>query len=160
MHPSDVDNGLAAVRIFATNDRVNQLVIAKLDPAAWQAKPPGKVRSIAAIFCHMHNVRAKWIRLSTPQLKVPAQLKRSDCTMQQASAALAESAVRCGEMLAVAREFRRDGWAKPWPVGPEMLCYMIAHEAHHRGQVCLLAHQLGYRLPDEVTAGMWSWERM
>jgi uncharacterized damage-inducible protein DinB len=29
---------------------------------------------------------------------------------------------------------------------PEMLCYMLAHEAHHRGQVCMLAHQLGFPL--------------
>jgi uncharacterized damage-inducible protein DinB len=58
------------------------------------------------------------------------------------------------------KKFRRDGWARPWPVGVEMLCYMIAHEAHHRGQVCMLAHQLGYPLPKEVTSGMWNWEKL
>jgi len=53
-------------------------------------------------------------------------------------AGLAESAARCGEMLAEALggggridKFRRDGWAPPWPVGPEMLCYMLSHEPHH-----------------------------
>ena len=46
-------------------------------------------------------------------------------------------------------KFRRDGWARPWPVGPEMLCYMLAHEAHHRGQVSMLAHQLGFPLPNQ-----------
>jgi hypothetical protein len=56
--------------------------------------------------------------------------------------------------------FRRDGWAQPWPVGPEMLCYMLAHEAHHRGQVCMLAHQLGFPLANEVTSGMWNWEKV
>jgi uncharacterized damage-inducible protein DinB len=159
MHTPDLDNGLA-VRIFVANEHVNQLLLARLDPAVWQAKPPGRVRTIAAIFTHMHNVRTKWIRLSAPQLRIPAPLRQGECTVELASAALAESAERCGEMLVEAREFRRDGWAAPWPAGPEMLCYMIAHEAHHRGQVCLLAHQLGYRLPDEVTAGMWSWERL
>jgi len=41
---------------------MNQILIEHLDPAAWRAKPPGKnkVRSIAAIFTHMHNVRTKW----------------------------------------------------------------------------------------------------
>jgi len=38
-------------------------------------------------------------------------------------------------------KFRRDGWAPALAVGPEMLCYMLSHEAHHRGQVCILAHQ-------------------
>ena len=57
-------------------------------------------------------------------------------------------------------KFHRDGWAKPWPVGPEMLCYMLAHEAHHRGQVCMLAHQLGFPLKIEVMAGIWNWEKL
>ncbi len=129
--------GRAAVRIFAANDRMNQLLIERLDPSVWGAKPPGKVRTIAAIFTHMHNVRTKWIRLTAPHLKVPSQLNRVHCTPQQARAGLAESAARCAEMLAEAlgggegrvEKFHRDGWAKPWPVGPEMLCYMLSHEA-------------------------------
>src|SRR6202050_1857737 len=94
--------GRAAVRIFAANDRINQVLIEHLDPAAWRAKPPGKARTIAAIFPHLHNVRTKWVRLTAPHLKVPAQLNRSHCTPQQARAGLAESAVRCAEMLAEA----------------------------------------------------------
>jgi uncharacterized damage-inducible protein DinB len=163
---------LAAVRIFATNERQNQILIEKLDPAAWRTTPPGKVRTIAAIFTHMHNVRAKWIRLSAPHLGVPPQLNRAQCTPRQARAALAKSAVLCGRMLADAldsdeggdggrvKEFRRDGWARPWPAGPEMLCYMISHEAHHRGQVCMLAHQLGFPLPGKATSALWSWEKL
>ena len=56
------------------------------------------------------------------------------------------------------RKFQRDGWGSPWPVGVEMLCYMLSHEAHHRGQVCLLAHQLGFPLPKNVVNGMWNWQ--
>jgi uncharacterized damage-inducible protein DinB len=159
--------GRAAVRIFAVNDRINQVLIERLDPAAWRAKPPGKVRTIAAIFTHMHNARTKWIRLTAPHVKVPPQLNRATCTPQQARAGLAESAARCTEMLAEAlggggriEKFHRDGWGAPWPVGVEMLCYMLSHEAHHRGQVCMLAHQLGFPLPTAVTSGMWNWEKL
>jgi uncharacterized damage-inducible protein DinB len=160
--------GRAAAEVFAVNERINQMLIEHLDPAAWRAKTPGNVRTIAAIFTHMHNVRTKWVRLTAPHLKAPRQLDRAHCTPQQASKGLAESAARCEEMLAGAlngsdgriEQFLRDGWARPWPVGPEMLCYMVAHEAHHRGQVCLLAHQLGFKLPDAVTGAMWSWERL
>jgi uncharacterized damage-inducible protein DinB len=160
--------GRAAVQIFATNERMNQILIDHLEPAAWRGKPPGKVRTIAAIFTHMHNVRTKWIRLTAPHLGVPAQLKQAQCTPEQARAGLAESAARCSEMLAEAfgseggriETFLRDGWAQPWPVGPEMLCYMVSHEAHHRGQVCMLAHQLGFPLPTEVMSGIWKWEKL
>ncbi len=160
--------GRAAVQIFAANDRINQMLIEDLNPAAWRAKPPGKDRTIAAIFTHIHNVRSKWVRLTAPHLKVPPQLDRAHCTPKQARAGLAESATCCAKMLAEAlggsggrvEKFLRDGWARPWPVGPEMLCYMISHEAHHRGQVCMLAHQLGFPLPIQVTSGIWNWEKL
>jgi uncharacterized damage-inducible protein DinB len=160
--------GRSAIQIFAANERMNQMLIEHLDPRAWNAKPPGKTRPIAAIFTHMHNVRTKWVRLTAGHLKVPRQLQRTKCTPQQARAGLAESAARCEAMLAEAlggsgvriEEFHRDGWAKPWPVGVEMLCYMLSHEAHHRGQVCMLAHQLGFPLPIAVGSGLWNWEKL
>jgi uncharacterized damage-inducible protein DinB len=158
----------SAAHIFAANDRMNQRLIEHLDPAAWKANPPGNVRTIAAIFTHIHNVRTKWIRLTAPHLGVPPLLNRAHCTPQQARAALAESAVRCVQILAEALgdgqgridTFRRDGWAPPMPVGPEMLCYMLAHEAHHRGQVCMLAHQLGFQFPHAIADGIWNWEKL
>jgi uncharacterized damage-inducible protein DinB len=159
--------GRAAARIFAANERMNQMILEHLDPAAWKAKPPGKARSIAAVFTHVHNVRTKWVRLTAPHLKVPRQLQRSHCTLKQARAGFAESAARCEEMLAEAlngsgrvAKFVRDGWARPWPAGPEMLCYMLCHEAHHRGQVLMLAHQMGFPLPQKVMYGIWDWERL
>ena len=160
--------GQTAAKIFAANERMNQMILEQLNPAAWNAKPPGKARSIAAIFTHVHNVRTKWVRLTAPNLKVPRQLDRAHCTPKQARVGLAESAARCEEMLAEAlggsggriQKFVRDGWARPWPVGPEMLCYMLAHEAHHRGQVLMLAHQLGHPLPKPVMYGIWNWEKL
>ena len=63
---------------YAVNDRLNQLILDHLDPRAWRAKPPGSnARTIAAIFAHMHNIRRKWLRLSAPHLKLPAQLDRT-----------------------------------------------------------------------------------
>ncbi len=160
--------GSAAARIFTANDRMNQVLIEHLDPAAWQAKPPGKARTIAAIFTHVHNIRCKWVRLTAQHLTVPRQLNRAHATPPQTREGLAESAARCAEMLAEAlggsggrvEKFRRDDWAKPWPVGVEMLCYMLAHEAHHRGQVCMLAQQLGFPLAKNVTLGIWNWEKL
>jgi uncharacterized damage-inducible protein DinB len=160
--------GRPAVQTFAANDRINQVLIENLDPAAWTAKPPGKARTIAAIFTHMHNVRTKWVRLTAPHLKAPTQLNRAHCTPQQAAAALSESAARCMEMLHDAldddrgplKEFRSDSWHRPMPVGLEMLSYMLSHEAHHRGQVCLLVRQLGFPLPKEIGYGIWNWQKL
>jgi len=153
---------------YAVNDRINQLILEHLDPRAWRAKPPNRNgRTIAAIFAHMHNVRRKWLRLSAPHLKLPAQLDRTRCTPRQAAVALAESASRCSQMITEAlggtgttKQFLRDGWAKPWPAGAAMCAYMITHDAHHRGQISMLAHQLGFSLPVKARAGMWNWEKL
>jgi uncharacterized damage-inducible protein DinB len=159
----------ALVESYALNERMNQVVLEHLDPAVWRAKLNGsRGRTVAAIFSHVHNIRRKWIRLSAPHLKLPAPLDRSGCSQKQASAALTESAARCCEMITEAlaqpvgrvKTFHRDGWAKPWPAGAAMVAYMISHDAHHRGQVCMLAHQLGFPLPVNSMAGMWAWERL
>jgi len=164
---SDLCQGL--IETVAVNDRINQLILENLAPQAWTAKPPGRnARTIAAIFVHMHNVRRKWIRLSAPHMRLPAQLDRTHCTQRQAQAALAESAKLCATMVGEAlvgredrvRHFVRDGWGRPWPAGAVMVVYMISHEAHHRGQVCMLAHQLGFPLPIKSRSDMWVWEKL
>jgi uncharacterized damage-inducible protein DinB len=168
-----VDLRQVLVETYAVNERMNQLLLEHLDPAAWRAQlTGGKGRTIAAIFVHVHNVRRKWLRLSAPHLKLPAPLDRTSCTQKQARAALLESGARCSEMLSEAlsgsqtrspgqvETFHRDGWARPWPAGASMLAYMISHDAHHRGQVCMLAHQLGFPLPAKAGAGIWAWERL
>src|SRR5215475_6291078 len=162
------DIRVVLVECFAVNDAQNQLILTHLHPAAWRAKPPGNARPIAAIFTHIHNIRRKWLRLSAPQFKLPAQLDRTRCTQKQARAALAQSARLCAKMLGEAlvnpngrvERFHRDGWARPWPAGAAMVAYMLSHEAHHRGQICMLAHQLGFPLPNKVGYGIWTWERL
>jgi uncharacterized damage-inducible protein DinB len=162
----DLRQGMQATH--AVNDCLNQLLLEHLDPRAWRAQLPGNNgRTIAAIFAHIHNIRCKWLRLSASHLKLPARLDRTRCTQKQAAKALAASAALCSQMLAEAlapggrvKKFRRDGWAQPWTPGAAMFAYMIAHEAHHRGQVCMLAHQLGFRLPDKAAYKIWGWERL
>jgi uncharacterized damage-inducible protein DinB len=46
----------------------------------------------------------------------------------------------------------------PLDVG-HVLTYFVAHEGHHRGQIVMLARQLGYRLPVEVTGGLWHFSK-
>src|ERR1700736_3129996 len=129
-----VDLCQVLVESYTVNERMNQIMLEQLDPAAWRAKLPGsKGRTIAAIVSHVHNIRRKWLRLSAPHLKLPPALDRASCTQKQARIALLESGARCSEMLEEAlvekriETFHRDGCAKPWPAGAAMAVYMINH---------------------------------
>ncbi len=156
---------------YACNDAMNQLILSLLDPRAWRAQPPGQKgngRTIAAIFSHLHNVRCKWLRRTAPHLKRLSQLDPDRCTMKQAAAAHRKSAAQCLRMLSDAlsaattrrvAKFSRDGWAPTWPAGGAMFAYMFSHEAHHRGQILMLAHQLGYRT-HKAMYGIWQWEKL
>ena len=80
--------------------------------------------------------------------------------MKQAAAAHTKSARQCLRMLTDAlsdqpkrkvTKFSR-GFLRKWAVGGTMFAYMFSHEAHHRGQILMLAHRLGYRFPDTAMA--------
>ena len=158
---------------YAVNNAMNQLLLAYLDLRAWRAQLPGAKgnggRTIAAIFAHLHNSRLVWLKNSAPHLRCPAPLDPYRCTMKQAAAAHTRSAEQCLRMLTEAlsgdpqrkvKKFSRGSWARVWPSGASMFAYMFSHEAHHRGQILMLAHELGYRLPAKAWGGIWQWYKL
>jgi len=159
--PSDFRQAL--LETYVVSERMNQMVLDRLDPRAWTAKPAGRNRrTIPAIFAHMHHARRKWLRLSAPEIKLPAELDPRRCTRRQVQVALARSARDCSKMLRTAltpggsvNYFQRDGWSRHWPPGAAMFVYMIMHDTHHRGQICMLAHQLGFPINGSHQIGMW-----
>jgi uncharacterized damage-inducible protein DinB len=147
----------ALLTSFDTNDRINRYMIENLPAEAWRAEPPeGKGRTIAAIVAHAHNVRVMWLKAAAKGSKIPEQLDRTSVTPVQATKALEQSRAALSAVLKSALE--SDGRIKgfrPDVVG--FFGYLIAHDAHHRGQVCMLARQVGHPLPQKAMFGMWEW---
>jgi len=141
---------------FNTNNRINQDLIDNLPPASWKAKSAeGKRRTIAAIVAHMHNVRVMWLKAAKAE-EIPAQLDRASVTPGQAIRALESS--RHALSVVISRALERDGRVKGFrPDVAGFLGYLIAHDAHHRGQIAMLARQLGHPLPQKAMFGMWEW---
>ena len=56
------------------------------------------------------------------------------------------------------RAFNSDGRVKNFrPDAAGFFAYLIAHDAHHRGQIAMLARQLDHALPQKINFGMWEW---
>ncbi len=147
----------ALLTAFDTNDRINQYLIDNLPAEAWRAEPPeGKGRTIAAMVAHIHNVRVMWLKAAAKGSEIPEQLDRSNVTPTQASKALEQSR---GALAAVLKSsLEQDGRVKGFkPDVAGFFGYLIAHDSHHRGQICMLARQVGHALPQKAMFGMWEW---
>ena|SRR5258708_1411209 len=146
----------ALLNAFNMNNRINHYLIENLPPDAWKAKPAdGKGRSIAAIVAHMHNVRVMWLK-ATKYEEVPPQLDRATVTPAQALRGLEGSCQALSIVLG--RAIAGDGRIRNFrPDVAGFFGYLIAHDAHHRGQITMLARQVGHPLPQKAMFGMWEW---
>jgi uncharacterized damage-inducible protein DinB len=152
--PFVATDALAAA--FATNNRINGYLIQNLPDAAWRAAPPGgKGRDVASIAAHIHNVRLMWLK-ATGAAKLPAKLDPAGVTKSQAIRALDESWRALDDLLR--RSLAGDGRIKGFkPDAASFFAYLVAHDAHHRGQMAMLARQAGHPLPQGAMFGLWEW---
>jgi len=145
----------ALLRAYDTNDRINQYLLEHLSDEAWTAEPPGgKGRGVSAIAAHMHNVRLMWLK-AVKAADLPAQLERT-ATRVEAAAAFARSRDALARVLADA--LAGDGRVKGFrPDVAGFFAYLVAHDAHHRGQITMLARQVGHPISQKAMFGMWEW---
>jgi uncharacterized damage-inducible protein DinB len=150
------DLGAALLHAFDTNDRINQYLLAHLPPGAWTAAPPGgKGRTVAAIVAHVHNVRLMWLK-AVGAAALPAPLDKATVTVAEAAAALEASRAALAAVLAAS--LAGGGRVKGFkPDVASFFGYLVAHDAHHRGQIAQLARQAGHPLPQAAMFGMWEW---
>ena len=164
--PGQVDFVDSLIAAWRTNNRVTTYLVERLPAALWSETVPGSPRqTVRTIAAHIHNARCSWIRSlgATHGVPTPRRVDRRRVGAPELVRALSRSStgiVRLIE-LGAAR-----GGAVPratWQNFPtdlaHFLSYFVAHEAHHRGQLILLARQLGHRLPASVTSGVWQWKR-
>lgn len=145
----------ALLSAFDINDRINHYLIENLPESAWRAEPPdGKGRDVASIVAHMHNVRVMWLKATKG--KISGQLDRHTVTPAQAQKALEQSRAALNEVLKASLD--DDGRIKGFrPDVAAFFGYLVAHDAHHRGQIAMLARQVGHPIPQKATFGMWEW---
>jgi uncharacterized damage-inducible protein DinB len=143
---------------FEINERVNQKLIESLTDAAWRAATPtGKGRTIAGIACHIHNVRLMWLAAADKSMKLPAKLDDEKTSRGEAMEALGHSA---GMMRKLLEKGLNDPAGRVPNFKPNAVAftgYLIAHDAHHRGQIAMLAHQLNMAVPSKVSFSLWEW---
>ena len=165
--PATSDLTASLLAAWRTNHRVTVFLVRHLPAAIWAAPLPGAPRkTIQMLAGHLHNARCMWLKsLGRPLgIAAPPGVDRRRVGRRELVAALNESGrgieallelgCRSGGEVPATRAY---AWRNlPLDVG-HVLAYFVAHEGHHRGQIVLVARQLGSRLPAAVTAGLWQW---
>jgi uncharacterized damage-inducible protein DinB len=146
------------VQSFAINEQANQLLLNNLSDQAWQAESPtGKGRTIADVAAHIHHVRLMWLSAADKTARIPAKLEPGKATRGQVQSALNASAAAMQKLLEKALE---DPAGKVPNFKPDVVSfvgYLIAHDSHHRGQMAMLARQVGHPLSAKAGFGLWEW---
>ena len=167
--PATGDLAESILPAWRTNHRVTVFLVRHLPTAVWNARVPGAPRkTIRMLAGHLHNSRCMWLKtLGRPHgVPVPSAVDRRKVSRRQLIAALNRSSrsieallrlgCRCGGEVPASPSY---AWRNlPLDVG-HLLTYFVAHEGHHRGQIVLVARQIGSRLPAAVTAGLWQWTK-
>jgi uncharacterized damage-inducible protein DinB len=146
------------VETFVINEKANQLLLSHVPDAAWQALPPsGKGRSIGAIAAHIHHVRLMWLSAAYKNGKQPGKLDPDKATRAQVQSSLKASADAICGLIEKALD---DPAGKVPHFKPDVVAfvgYLIAHDSHHRGQITMLARQVGHSVPTQTGFGLWEW---
>ncbi len=166
----EVSLGDRILTAWSTNAEVTRAFVSRLPPEIWKSPIPGLPRrTVGSLAAHLHNARRMWIRtIGEPHGgEVPANVDLRRVTCAQLVRALSVSARGIEDVLrfglaheGVVPPTPRYVWRNlPLDVG-HILSYFVSHESHHRGQLVLIARQLGHRVPNNVRDDLWQWSRI
>jgi uncharacterized damage-inducible protein DinB len=164
---SELEEGVLSA--WRTNSRVTAYLVERIPAALWDAPIPGAPRrTVRMIAGHLHNCRCSWLKTLGREhgIATPASVDRHKVARQELLSALRKSSkgieallelgLAAGGQVPASKAYV---WRNlPLDV-PHVLTYFVAHEGHHRGQIVMLARQLGHRLGSDVTGGLWDWAK-
>jgi len=147
----------AFIETWEISHRMNEFLLSGIKEEHFNDKSLSKGRTVGEQFAHINNVRLMWVKVAAPELMPSLQKieKENPITKKILLDAFEKSTNAISEILKKGIETGKVKGFKPHPEA--FLGYMIAHEAHHRGQIILALKENGHMPDQKILYGIWEW---
>jgi uncharacterized damage-inducible protein DinB len=143
---------------FAINNRVNLYLLEAIQEAHLaDVYPVARGRCVGKQWAHLHDVRLMWLKAAAPGSMNGMQKLEESASLSKT--ALSKALIQSGKAIELlfdqaAGTGKIKGF-KPHPTA--FLGYLLAHEAHHRGQIMVILKQNGHMVDKKIQFGIWEW---
>lgn len=146
----------AVQEAWQVNDRVNNILLDHLEPEMLQAPTPGGGWSVLQQLAHMAEAKKFWDALLNEEQVGTLPSLFEGVNAETNLVQLKDVFRQTSKVTLELAKGTTDLGNFPYASVDSYLIHLIAHDAHHRGQILLALKTAGYLLPDEgVFWGPW-----
>jgi uncharacterized damage-inducible protein DinB len=145
------------IETWQIHNRIHLYLLDAIATESLTDQAASKGRTVGEQFAHIHNVRLMWLKSAAPELLESLLKLEKDMmlTVSDLKTHLSQSSEAIEKVINWGLETGKVKGFKPHPTA--FVGYLIAHEAHHRGQITLSLKQSGHPIDKKTQFGLWEW---
>jgi uncharacterized damage-inducible protein DinB len=153
----NVSEGL--VEAWQVQHRVNLKLLDLVGEEKLKSTYSKRIRDVAKVFSHIHNLRILWMEGLDMMPEGVRKIDKSAVPKVDAIREALNASSKGVEAMII--KLVEKGEVPSFKRSPTtFVSYLIAHEAHHRGQIIAAMRVSGHPLSESEIHGLWDWDQL